>query len=136
MCLHAVCLHSLPHSMAHSMPIQYASVCLHTLSYAQYPSQYTPQYASQPLKSQNIILNFFLTILVENCFFLVCLHIVCLHCVPLSMPHSMPQYAYTQYPTLRILHSMPHGMPHSMPTQYALVCLHTVSFKQYPTQYA
>ena len=76
-----------------------------------------------------------MTSLLENCF-LVCLHTVCLHSLPHNMPHSMPQSSYTQYPTHSILHSMPQGMPHSLPTQYVSVCLHTVSFKQYPTQYA
>ena len=46
-CLHTVRLCSMTQSMLYSMPIKYASVCLHTLSYIQYPTQYTSQYASQ-----------------------------------------------------------------------------------------
>ena len=75
-----------------------------------------------------------MTSLLENCFFSMPTHsmptqhayTVCLAACLIVCLNSMPQYAYTQYPT----HSILHSMPHSMLTQYVSVCLHTVSYTQ------
>ena len=96
--LHTVCLHSIPHSMPHSMLTQFPSVCLHTVSHTQ-----TLTYHCVSISQiSNYHTKKFLTNLLENCF-LICLHAVCLH-------------------------RMTHIMPHSMLIQYVSVCLHTLSY--------
>ena len=57
-------------------------------AYPQYPTHRLSLISKfQNLKSQNLILEYFMTSLSENCFFLVCLNTVCLHSMPQSMPH-------------------------------------------------
>ena len=101
------------------IPSQYA-----IYAYSQSLYAYSLISKFQNLKSQNLVLKYFMTSLLENCFFsmtahsmhayrvcvTVCLTVcltacltvcltVCLHSMLPSMPHSMP-------------HSMPNSMPH------------------------